>query len=139
MFAILFVTLYFSTMLQFNWRYFLIATLLFIVEVLIAVFVLDQFIRPYVGDFLVVILVYCFVKSFLNTPLLPTAIAVLVFSFAIEALQCLDIVNKIGLGHSSFAKTVIGTSFEWLDLIAYTLGIAFVMYVENSRFKAREG
>lgn len=126
-------------MLQFNWRYFIIATLLFIVEVLIAMFVHDQFIRPYVGDFLVVILVYCFVKSFLNTPLLPTAIAVLVFSFAIEVLQYLDIVNKIGLGHSSFAKTVIGTSFEWLDLIAYTLGIVFVMYVENSRFKAREG
>ncbi len=126
-------------MLQFNWRYFLIATLLFITEVFIAMFVHDQFIRPYFGDFLVVMLVYCFVKSFLNTPFLKTAIAVLVFSFAIEVLQYINIVNKIGLGHSTLAKTVIGTSFEWLDLIAYTLGIVFVIYVENSRVHQREG
>ncbi len=126
-------------MLQFNWRYFLIATLLFITEVFIAMFVHDQFIRPYFGDFLVVILVYCLVKSFLNTPFLKTAIAVLVFSFAIEVLQYINIVNKIGLGHSTLAKTVIGTSFEWLDLIAYTLGIVFVIYVENSRVHQREG
>lgn len=122
-------------MLKFNFNYFLIAILLFIVEVLIAMFAHDQFIRPYFGDFLVVILVYCFVKSFLNTPFLKTAIAVLVFSFTLEVLQYLDIVNKIGLGHSKLARTVIGTSFEWIDLIAYTLGIAFVIYVENRLFK----
>ena len=122
-------------MLKFNFNYFLIAILLFIVEVLIAIFAHDQFIRPYFGDFLVVILVYCFVKSFLNTPFLKTAIAVLVFSFTLEVLQYLDIVNKIGLGHSKLARTVIGTSFEWIDLSAYTLGIAFVIYVENRLFK----
>ena len=121
-------------MLKFNFNYFLIAIFLFIVEVLIAMFAHDQFIRPYFGDFLVVILVYCFVKSFLNTPFFKTAIAVLAFSFTLEVLQYLDIVNKIGLGHSKLARTVIGTSFEWIDLIAYTLGIAFVIYVENRLF-----
>ncbi len=122
--------------LKFNFNYFFIAILLFIVEVLIAMFAHDQFIRPYFGDFLVVILVYCFVKSFLNTPFLKTAIAVLIFSFTLEVLQYLDIVNKIGLGHSKLARTVIGTSFEWIDLIAYTLGVAFVIYVENRLVKA---
>ncbi len=123
-------------MLKFNFNYFLLAILLFVIEVLIALFAHDQFIRPYFGDFLVVILVYCFVKSFLNVPFLKTAIAVLIFSFTLEVLQYLDIVNKIGLGHSKLARTVIGTSFEWIDLIAYTLGIAFVIYVENRLVKA---
>ena len=122
-----------SSILKFNWKYFILAFLLFIVEVLIALYVHDQFIRPYFGDFLVVILIYCFVKSFLDTPFFKTAIAVLVFSFTLEVLQYFDIVTKLGLGHSKFARTVIGTSFEWIDLIAYTLGIAFVIYVE-SRF-----
>lgn len=121
-------------MLKFNFNYFLIAIFLFIVEVLIAMFAHDQFIRPYFGDFLVVILVYCFVKSFLNTPFFKTAIAVLAFSFTLEVLQYLDIVSRIGLGDSKLARTVIGTSFEWIDLIAYTLGIAFVIYVENRLF-----
>lgn len=123
-------------MLKFNFNYFLVAIILFIVEVLIAMFAHDQFIRPYFGDFLVVILIYCFVKSLLNTPFFKTAIAVLVFSFTLEVLQYLDIVNKIGLGHSNLARTVIGTSFEWIDLIAYTLGIVFVIYVENRLSKA---
>ncbi|MEA5425507.1 ribosomal maturation YjgA family protein [Arcicella lustrica] len=120
-----------SSILKFNWNYFIIAFLLFVVEVLIAMFVHDQFIRPYFGDFLVVILVYSFVKSFVDSPFLKTAIAVLIFSFTLEVLQYFDIVTKIGLGHSKFARTVIGTSFEWIDLIAYTLGIVFVIYVEN--------
>ncbi|MEA5405521.1 DUF2809 domain-containing protein [Arcicella sp. DC2W] len=120
-----------SSILKFNWKYFIIAILLFVVEVLIAMFVHDQFIRPYFGDFLVVILIYCFVKSFVDTPFLKIAIAVLVFSFTLEVLQYFDIVTKIGLGHSKLARTVIGTSFEWIDLIAYTFGIVFVIYVEN--------
>lgn len=125
-----------SSILKFNWNYFIVAILLFIIEVIIAVFIHDQFIRPYFGDFLVVILIYCFVKSFVDTPFLKTAIAVLVFSFMIEILQYFDIVSKIGLGHSKLARTVIGTSFEWIDLIAYTLGIVFVIYVEERLFKA---
>ena len=117
--------------LTFNWHYFTIALLLFGIEVIIAMFVHDQIIRPYFGDFLVVILIYCFVKSFLNLPYLNTAIAVLIFSFALEILQYFDLVTRLGLGHSKFARTVIGTSFEWIDLMAYTLGIALVIYLEN--------
>jgi len=45
-------------------------------------------------------------------------------------LQYFNFVNLIGLGHSELARTVIGTSFEWIDLIAYTLGIVFVIYLE---------
>ena len=120
-----------SHKLTFNWHYFIIALLLFGIEVIIAKFAHDQIIRPYFGDFLVVILIYCFVKSFLNIPYLNTAIAVLIFSFVLEILQYFDIVTRLGLGHSKLARTVIGTSFEWIDLMAYTLGIALVIYLEN--------
>ena len=54
-------------MLTFNPRYFLVAVALFITEVLIALYVRDDFIRPYVGDFLVVILVYCAGRALLKT------------------------------------------------------------------------
>lgn len=60
---------------------------LFLIEVLIALYAHDRIIRPYIGDLLVVILIYCFVKSFLNTPVWPTAIGVLIFSYTIEVLQ----------------------------------------------------
>lgn len=124
-------TLPMKNILKFNRSYFVIAILLFVIELLIALYVHDQIIRPYFGDFLVVILIYCFIKSFLDSANLVTAIGVLIFSFLLEISQYFNIVNLLGLGHSNLARTVIGTSFEWIDLIAYTLGIVFVIYIEN--------
>ncbi len=119
-----------SPLLKFNKTYFILTVTLFIVEVLIARFVHDRIVRPYIGDVLVVILIYCFVKSFLNTPVLPTAIAALLFAYFVEALQYLNIVNKLHLQRSFLARTIIGTSFEWTDMAAYTCGIMIVLYLE---------
>ena len=119
-------------MITFNLRYFLFAVVLFVVEVLIALFVHDAFIRPYVGDYLVVILVYCAVRTFVNAPPVKVAIAVLLFSYTIEALQYFAIVDRLGLAHNEVARTVIGYGFEWWDILAYTLGIVTVVVFERS-------
>lgn len=116
---------------KFNWIYFVLTIMLFAIEVFIARYVHDSVVRPYGGDFLVVILIYCFVKSFLNTPVFYTAIAVLLFSFLIETLQYFDFVDRIGLGHYRLARIVIGVSFAWTDLLSYTLGILLVLLSEN--------
>ena len=122
-------------MITFNKNYFGLAVLIFIIEVLIALFVRDRFIRPYLGDVLVVILVYCFVKSFLPLPAFPVAIFVMAFSFTIEFLQYIHIVEKLGLKKSALAKTVIGTSFAWNDILAYIAGIVIILLVEKYRSK----
>ena len=127
-----------SSKLTFKRFYFVLALLLFGIEVLIAKFAHDQIIRPYFGDLLVVVLLYCFIKSFVDTPYLKTALSVLIFAFALETLQYFHIVNLLGLEHSSLARTVIGTSFEWIDLIAYALGISLVIFTENTLANRRE-
>ena len=124
-----------KNLLKFNSVYFLLAILLFVVEVLIAKFAHDKIIRPYIGDLLVVMLLYCFVKSFLATRVMPTALLVLTFSYSIEVLQYFHIVYRLGLQNSKIAKTIIGTSFEWIDLVTYTIGIAFVLYFEKANSK----
>jgi len=43
--------------------YFLGFLILFAIECLIAYFVKNRFVRPYLGDFLVVILLYCFLMA----------------------------------------------------------------------------
>lgn len=118
-------------MLKFNKNYFFLTLLLFVVEVCIALFVHDNFIRPYIGDVLVVILIYCFVKSFLKVSVTKAAIFVLLFAFSIETLQYLTIVEKLGLGNNKLAKTVIGTSFSWEDILAYIAGIMTVIVFER--------
>ena len=93
-----------------NKPYLLITILLFVTELLIALYLHDGIIRPYIGDFLVVILIYSFVKAFFNLPILATGIGVLLFSYIIEILQYFHIVKRLGLQHCTIAKIIIGTS-----------------------------
>lgn len=122
----------------FNLRYFTFAAVLFIVEVLIALYMHDMVIRPYGGDFLVVILIYCFVKAFFNWPVLKTAVCTLIFAYAIEVSQYFHLVNILGLEHSKLARTVIGVGFSFIDLLCYTLGIILVIAIEKLRLKRNE-
>ena len=122
-------------MFTFKAKYFLFAFLLFIIEVLIALFIRDRFIRPYVGDFLVVILMYCFLRAFINASPVKLAIGVLLFSYTIEILQYFQIVDRLGLSGNLIAKTVIGYGFEWWDLVAYTLGVIFVYMVDRTKIR----
>lgn len=126
-------------MLTFNKAYFFFTVLIFAIEVLIAVFVEDNFIRPHLGDVLVVILIYCFLRSFLRLSVLTTAMLVLIFSFSLEFLQYLKIVEKLGLENSRIARTILGTSFDWMDLINYMLGIAMVILIERYWLKNETG
>ena len=118
-------------MLQFNRTYFAFTIFLFLLETAIALFVHDNFIRPYFGDFLVVMLLYCFLKSFLNVSVWAAAGLVLLFSFAIETAQYFNMVEKLGLQHYKIAKVVLGNSFAWMDLLAYVLGILAVISIEK--------
>jgi len=120
-----------SKLICLNKNYLLLTIILFIIEVFIALYVRDGFIRPYAGDFLVVILIYCFIRSFLNIPVISLAIGVLLFSFLIETLQYLDLVGMLGLEKNKLAKIVLGSSFEWIDMLAYTLGILTVVGIEK--------
>lgn len=122
-------------MLKFNPWYFLFASILFIMEVFIAVYIHDEIIRPFIGDLLVVILIYCSIKAFLNTKLYHTAIFVLLFSYGIETLQYFNIVKVIGLADSKLANIVIGNYFAWMDILMYTLGIMIVIVIEKIRMK----
>jgi uncharacterized membrane protein (DUF441 family) len=117
-------------MLTFNLRFFLLTILFFVTEVLIALYVKDNFVRPYVGDYLVVMLIYCAVRTFIKANPVKIAIAVLLFAYLVEVLQNFRIVDRLGLSGNLVAKTVIGYGFEWLDILAYTLGVLTILLAE---------
>lgn len=125
-------------MFTFNRKFLCYTALLFVTEVLIALFVRDAFVRPYVGDYLVVILLYCAVRTVLNAPVLRIALGVLLFSYFIELLQYFQLVNRLGLEHNTVAKTVIGYGFEWKDLVAYTFGAITILILERRNLSKGE-
>jgi hypothetical protein len=118
-------------MLKFNKTYFGLTLLILITEIIIALYVRDNIVRPYIGDVLVVILIYCFIKSFFNTKVVPTASFVLLFAFGVETLQYFKIIEILGLQNNSVARIAIGTSFAWMDIACYIVGIAIVLAVEK--------
>jgi DNA integrity scanning protein DisA with diadenylate cyclase activity len=122
-------------MFKFSTRYFILTILLLLTEIFIGFCLHDAFVRPYVGDYLVVMLIYCFVKSFMDTPVIQMAIGVLLFSYVVEISQYFHLVDLIGLGSSRLAVTLMGNYFAWADLFAYTLGIATVILLERIRIK----
>jgi hypothetical protein len=118
-------------MFTFKARYFIAFILLLVIEILIALYVHDSIIRPYIGDYLVVILLYCLLRSFVKISVVPAAISVLLFSYILEILQYFHVVELLGLQNSTLASTIIGTSFAWIDLLAYTAGIATVLLTDR--------
>lgn len=121
--------------LKLSLSYLILTVVLLLTEVFIAMYVDDTVIRPYGGDFLVVILIYCFVKSFLDVPVFQTAIGVLFFAYVIEVSQYFHLVDRIGLGNSRIAVVMMGNYFAWTDMLAYTLGIVTVIVIEQQRIK----
>ncbi|MBP0903664.1 DUF2809 domain-containing protein [Mariniflexile gromovii] len=116
--------------LQFNKTYLVLALLLFATEACIATFLKTGFIRHTFGDYLVVILMYCFLKSFIKGYHFKIAMSVLAFSYAIEVLQLVNILKPLNLENSHVAKLILGSTFHISDLVAYTLGIVSVLIVE---------
>jgi len=121
-----------KTQIIFNKVYFFLMTLLLTIEIYIGMYVKDSFVRPYLGGFLVVILIYCFLKAFWKISYFKAAIYVLLFSFVIEFLQYFNIVEILGLQENKLASIIIGTSFSLEDLLAYFLGVVSILIIEYS-------
>jgi hypothetical protein len=112
---------------KFNLKYFLLSILIFLVEVLIATVLKNQFfIRAYLGDVIVVMLLYTLVKSFFitnDTKLIPGIFA---FSCLIEFAQFFNVAEKLGFQPGSLMYIVIGNSFSWIDILCYGVGCLFL-------------
>lgn len=120
-------------MFSFRKYYFFLTILLFAVLVFIALYVRDSFVRPYGGDFLVVIFLYCLMRSLFRISVKNAILGVLIFSYLIEVLQAFNIVNLLELEGNKLAAVVLGNHFEWLDMLLYTLGGVSVYLVERGR------
>lgn len=94
-------------------------------EVLIALYVRDDFIRPYGGDILVTLLLCCMIRIVLPRGYrLPIAGGVLAFSILVEVGQYFGLVYLLGLGHIEFFRIIIGTGFSWWVCSATLSGAA---------------
>ena len=114
-------------MFQFNLKYFLIFISIFIIEVIIAIYIKDNFIRPYFGDFLVIFLVYYFLLSFINFDKNKIALCVLLFAFTVEIIQYFQVLSYFNLEKNRILRIVAGNTFSFEDLIIYSLAFFSIL------------
>ena len=122
-------------LLRFDSRYFMKFIVLLIVEVVIALYVHDQIIRPYIGDVLVMLLMYTFIKSFLSVPIKKLPIALFVFACVIEVSQLFNLVDRLNLGESRVMRIVLGSTFDPKDILCYVAGMVLLILWEQLLWK----
>ncbi|AYN00730.1 DUF2809 domain-containing protein [Chryseobacterium sp. 3008163] len=124
---------------KFNLKYFFLTLLIFLVEVLIATVLKDQFfIRAYLGDVIVVMLLYTLVKSFFITNNTKLILGIFAFSCLIEFAQFFNIADKLGFQPGSLMYIVIGNSFSWIDIICYGVGCLILYLLVKIKFYQNE-
>ena len=99
-----------------------IFALLLLVEIGIALFVHDRFIRPYFGDVLVTVLLCCLCRVVIpkGMPLLP--VYVFLFTVFVELTQYFDLVGLLGWEDNTLMATIMGRSFSLWDIVCYGAG-----------------
>ncbi len=95
---------------------------LLLTEVLIALFVHDFFVRPYVGDVLVTVLLCCLCRTVMPKGLSALPLYVFVFATLVEVAQYFNVVTLLGVQDNPVLRTIIGTSFSFADLLCYAVG-----------------
>lgn len=106
---------------------------IFAIETLIALFVDDWFVRPFVGDALAVVFVYCGFMAVLKIkPIMAATVAVSI-GYIVEILQSFKFLKLVGLSQNRLAAILFGTTFAWTDMLAYTLGFAAILIFEKLR------
>jgi len=98
-------------------------------------YVHDNFIRPYIGDIIVVFVVYCFIRIFIPEGIKYMPVFVFIFATTVELLQYLNLAQMLGLENNWIARIVIGSTFDIRDIVCYLIGCVLLTFFTTFNFK----
>lgn len=88
------------------------------------------FIRAYVGDVLVIPLIYCFVRVFYVRPAVWLPAAVGGLGILAEVLQYFDLCGLLGIAKGSLLGILLGSSADFGDIVCYAAGVVLIYAAE---------
>lgn len=91
----------------------------------------DSFVRPTLGDVLVIPLIYTLLQTLRPSPPLPMALGVLGLACLIELSQALQLLTRLGLADHALLRIVLGATFDPHDLLAYLAGCLLILLGER--------
>lgn len=120
-------------------KYLIAFAVLVLIEVLIAIYVHDAFIRPYVGDMLVVIVLYCLARVIIPEQCRWMPLWIFIFATVTEGLQYFKILRVLGVEDNTFLRILLGSTFDWKDIICYGMGCLLLGIYECFIRRNRKG
>lgn len=102
-------------------RFALVFIIMVVIVIIIGLYASGPVWRGFAGDVIIVILLFYFVKVFSSKPSWMVALSVLALSFFIELVQFFQVLDVFGI-ESELLRGMIGSVFDWLDLLAYLIG-----------------
>ncbi len=119
-----------TTKIRFHLGYFLLSLLFFLIEIAIAKYV-TGWIRSYLGDVLVIMLIYSAVMTIIKLNKKVVVLLTLILAFAIEFSQYFKLAELLGFEKGSIAYIVLGNTFSVEDLICYLVGGFVILIIES--------
>lgn len=101
------------------------------IEVLIALYVHDSFVRPYLGDVLVIWVLYCLVRAFIPNGMRRLPLYLFLMGIAAEVLQYFKLVRLLGLEGNPFLRILLGSTFDFKDIACYGTGCCLIAIFEK--------
>jgi hypothetical protein len=98
---------------------------------MIAFQVTQPFIRFHLGDALVVMLMHFTLRALFVWPAKRAALCALLLAFAVEGAQAAGLIHLLGLSDSTWARLVMGDTFQWADLLMYLLGSGLAWWIDD--------
>ena len=113
-------------------RYYLLTFIILLsIEIVIALFINDRFIRPYVGDVLIIILMYTFVRGIKQKLIRFLPIYLLLFAVSVEVVQYFDLIQMLNIKDNILLATIIGSTFDIKDIVCYLVGTIVIVIWEK--------
>ena len=106
--------------------YFGAFVIVLLIEVCIALWVNDSFVRPYLGDVLAVMAVYFLVRVFMPTGVKWLLLYVFLFAVCVEISQYFHLVHILGLENNRVVSILLGGVFDVTDILSYGIGCLIV-------------
>ncbi len=119
-----------NTKFRFHVGYFLIAILLFSIEVVIAKY-FTGWVRSYLGDVLVIMLIYSAILTVITINKRLTVLLSLALAFIIEFSQYFKLAELLGFEQGNVAYIALGNTFSVEDLVCYLVGGLLILIIEG--------
>lgn len=114
-----------------NIKYIVAFLVLLIIEIIIALYVNDAVVRPYIGDVLVVILMYAMIRGVIKKSIKFLPLYLFLVASTVEFAQYFRIVDMLHLQNNKVISTIIGTSFDIKDIVCYLIATEILIIWEK--------